>query len=207
MLDAKTRNEALAFYARHHCALFPVPKGSKNPTGIVASFAHDYSSDPAQWSAWQNSHPDCNFGVVAGPSRLIIADVDVSEIGRDKAWELWAAWWQSQNLPVPAPHVQSARGGWHTLFLVPPDVDVSDLKQIALIGPSAGSKKAIVDLRVGNGFVVAAGSYYDGTARNEQSGLYLLMNEAPPHVAPDLASVSPEFRAAKPRSKTCPFRG
>lgn len=189
---------ALSFYAAHGCALFPIPAGSKAPTGIVASFAHDHSTDPAQWAAWSLANPGCNFGLVAGPSRLIVADVDVSEIGRDRAWEIWATWWRERGLPVPAPHVQSARGGWHTLFALPADTDVSTLRQVALIGPTDGSKKAIVDLRVGNGFVVAAGSYYDGTARGEQSGPYLLMGDAPPHPCPD-AILAHCTRVARPR--------
>lgn len=175
---------ALAFYARHGSALFPIPAGSKAPGGIVASFAHDHSASPEQWSRWAAANPGCNFGLVAGPSRLIIADVDISELGRDRAWAIWSEWWTSRGIPVPEPHVQSARGGWHTLFRLPDDAP--PLRQIPLIGPVEGeSKKAVVDLRVGNGFTVAAGSYYDGTARGEQSGSYILLTDAPPHAAPD----------------------
>ena len=171
-----------AYYATIGAALFPIPAGAKNPTGIVASFALDCSRDPAQWAAWRAANPGCNFGLVAGPSNIIIADVDVSELGRDRAWQIWAEWWQSRNLEAPQPHVQSARGGWHFFFAVP--MDTPKLRQVALIGPTGGSTKAIVDLRVGNGFVVATGSFYDGSARDEASGPYILMSEKPPHVAP-----------------------
>lgn len=184
MTDNVAVTSALAYYARHGCALFPIPYGSKNPTGIISSFAHDYSTDPAQWDRWHAEHR-CNFGLISGPSRVIIADVDVSEVGRDRAWAIWADWWQSRGLAVPAPHVQSARGGWHTLLALPADMDIATLRQVALIGPTDGSSKPIVDLRVGNGFVVAAGSYYDGTARNEQSGPYILLTDAAPYLAPD----------------------
>lgn len=176
--------DPLDYYARIGAALFPIPRGSKSPVGIVASFKTDHSTDPAVWASWASANPGCNFGLVAGPSRLIIADVDVSEIGRDAAWSLWCEWWQSHGLAVPPPHTESARGGWHTLLALPPDLDISTLRQVALIGPTNGSKKAVVDLRVGNGFTVAAGSYYDGTARGESSGPYTLLTDAPPHPAP-----------------------
>lgn len=176
---------ALAYYALHSASLFPIPAGSKSPVGIVASFAKDCSHDPAQWERWRTANPGCNFGVVAGPSRLVIADIDIAELGRERAWELWAQWCMANGLPVLAPHVQSARGGWHVYFSLPGDLDPATLRQVALVGPTDGSKKAIVDLRVGNGFTVAAGSYYDGTARGEASGPYVLLSEAPPHAAPD----------------------
>lgn len=176
--------DPLAYYSAHSCALFPIPAGSKNPTGIVESFARDYSRDPVQWVAWRSQNPGCNFGIVAGPSRLIIADVDISEVGRDRAWALWCEWWQSRGLAVPAPHVQSARGGWHFHFLLPEGFDVATLRQVALIKAQPGFKKAVVDLRVGNGFTVAAGSFYDGTARSEESGPYVLLSDAAPYPAP-----------------------
>lgn len=182
-IDIPFREHALAYYARHNCALFPIPYGSKNPTGIISSFAHDHSSDPEQWNRWYDLH-HCNFGLVAGPSNLLVADIDISEVGRHRAWAIWADWWASRNLSVPQPHVQSARGGWHALFALPPSAPL--LRQVALIGPTDGSKKAIVDLRVGNGFVVAAGSYYDGTAKGEQSGPYLLMSNDAPHPVPSV---------------------
>lgn len=175
----------LDFYATHNCALFPIKPGKKEPFGIISSFAHDWSRDPAQWASWQTANPDCNFGLVAGPSRLIVVDVDVAEVGREVAWRYWSEWCASHDLPVYAPTVQSARGGWHLLFSLPPDLDIATLRQCPLVGKIEGvSKKAIIDLRVGSGFVVAAGSYYDGTAKGEQSGAYLLMSDNAPHPAP-----------------------
>jgi hypothetical protein len=45
-----TTLDPLDYYAAHKCALFPIPAGSKNPTGIVESFKRDHSADPAQWA-------------------------------------------------------------------------------------------------------------------------------------------------------------
>lgn len=168
---------ALSYYSRHGAALFPIPAGQKNPTGIVASFALDCSRDPAAWDVWSAANPGCNFGVVAGPSRWIIADVDIKD-GRDAAWAAWCDLCATWGIAVAAPHVQSARGGWHVYFSVPASIDASTLRQ-----PDA--VKGIINVRAGNGFTVAAGSFYDGTARNEQSGPYQLLSDAAPYPAPD----------------------
>lgn len=183
------------FAERSELALFPMLHGSKAPHGIVASFAHDWSRSPEQWSAWRTSHPNCNFGIVAGPSRFVIADIDVVEVGFEVAWSYWTEWCQSRGLPVYPSYCMSARGGRHIAFRVPTDFDISTLRQVPLIGRIEGvSKKPIIDLRVGNGFVVAPGSYYDGSARGEQSGHYSLLPNAEVHVAP------PELLAACARS-------
>lgn len=167
----------LDYYARIGAALFPIPAGQKNPTGIVASFALDCSSDPAQWARWRAANPQCNFGIVAGPSRLIIMDTDAKD-DRNAAWaarcELLTSWGMD---PATLPTGQSARGGWHDLFAVPDNVDARSLRQPDAI-------KNLVNVRAGNGFVLTAGSYYDGTARSEASGPYILLSDAPPHPAP-----------------------
>ena len=178
-MTTDTRTTALDYYAAHGCALFPMPAGSKAPTGIVASFKHDHSTDPAQWAAWSAANPNCNFGVVAFASRLIIVDIDTSgPEGRDAAWSAWCALCTEWGLSAPlAPHVQSARGGWHVYVAVPPHVDASQLRQ-----PDAIKKR--INVRC-VGYTVAAGSYYDGTAKGEQSGPYLLLSHAPPHPCPE----------------------
>jgi hypothetical protein len=168
--------DPLNYYARHGCALFPIPAGSKNPTGIVESFKHDHSTDPATWQRWRTENPGCNFGIVAFASRLIIVDID-TKIGRDEAWALWCELCASWGLDAPlAPHTQSARGGWHVLCAVPDTIDPATLRQPDAI-------KGIINLRC-VGYTVAAGSYYDGTAKGEASGPYTLLTDAPPHPAP-----------------------
>jgi Virulence-associated protein E/Bifunctional DNA primase/polymerase, N-terminal/Primase C terminal 2 (PriCT-2) len=176
---SETLTDSLVYYAAHGAALFPIPSGQKAPFGIVKSFKHDFSRSPATWKKWQDENPGCNFGVVGFASNWIIADIDTSgsEAGRAEAWALWGDLCRSWGLPGPfAPHVQSARGGWHVYFQVPPHIDASTLRQ-----PDAIKKR--INIRC-VGFTVAAGSYYDGTARGEQSGPYLLMSAAAPHAAP-----------------------
>jgi hypothetical protein len=175
----------LDFAERSGLALFPMPFGQKAPHGIVASFAHDWSRSREEWNAWRAAHK-CNFGIVAGPSRIIAVDVDVAEVGPERAWTVWTEWCTSNGLPVYQPHTATARGGWHILFLCPPDLDIDTLRQVPLIGPIEGvSKKAVVELRVKNGFVVAPESFYNGNPKGEASGTYKLISDAPPHPAPD----------------------
>lgn len=164
-----TNIATLGYYACHRAALFPMPAGAKAPIGIVASWQRDHSADPAQWARWRVENPGCNFGVVASASRLVIVDVDVSEVGRDAAWAAWVDWCASHRISdPPSPHVQSARGGWHFYFALPAGVDPATLTQRRLADH--------IDTRV-EGFTVAAGSHYLGAP-------YVLLSDAPPHPAP-----------------------
>ena len=87
--------------------------------------------------------------------------------------ELFASWGLD---PATPPHLTSARGGWHDYFAVPPHIDAATLRQPDAI-------KGRINIRV-VGYTVAAGSYYNGMAKGEQSGPYVLSSDAPPHPAP-----------------------
>lgn len=168
----------LIYYDSIGAALFPIPHGSKDPIGIISSFKHDFSTDAIQWEAWLYNNPGCNFGIVAFASNLIIVDIDTKgEDGRSEAWALWDELCKSWGLPgALAPHVQSPSGGWHCYMQVPDGVDAATLRQ-----PDAIKKR--INIRC-IGYTVAAGSYYDGTAKGDKSGPYLLMGSSPPHPAP-----------------------
>ncbi len=155
----------LAYYARNSLALFPIPAGSKAPTGIVESFVRDCSTDPAQWARWSEKNPGCNWGVVAGPSKLIIVDIDTKG-DRDESWRLWCELCAKWGIPVAMPQVQSARGGWHVYFAC----DAEGLRQPDAI-------KKIINVRAGNGYTVAAGSTFEGAP-------YVLLSDAPPYPTP-----------------------
>jgi hypothetical protein len=187
MTDQDTTT-ALAYYATIGAALFPIPAGQKNPTGIVGSFVNDCSTDPAAWQAWRTSHPDCNFGVVAGKSNLIIVDIDTHTAGRDAAWQAWCELCATWNVAPFAPHVQSARGGWHVYFAC----DLPDLRQ-----PDAVKK--LINVRAGNGYVVAAGSTYDDKP-------YLFLSTEPPYPAPE-ALISHCKRATNRTNAASPAPG
>jgi hypothetical protein len=133
--------DALSYYSAHGAALFPIPAGQKDPyrpDHIVDSWKKDFSTDPAAWSAWAAAHPNCNFGVVGYASRLIIVDIDIKEVGRDRAFALWAKWCDDHDLDYNdyPPHVQSCSQGWHIMFRIPDTVDASALTQRVLVGPS-----------------------------------------------------------------------
>jgi hypothetical protein len=179
----------LAYYAANGAALFPMPAGSKAPTGIVGSFKHDFSTAPAVWSAWRSSHPDCNFGVVAFASRWIIVDIDTSG-DRNEAWRLWVELCNTWGVPVPfTPHLESPSGGWHVYFALPPHVDASQLRQ-----PDAIKKR--INIRA-VGYTVAAGSTFEGRS-------YSLFPDAePPHPCPD-ALLAHCTRSLSPRSTATP---
>jgi hypothetical protein len=160
------------YYSKIGAALFPIPPGQKNPQGIVTSFAHDHSSDPEQWAKWQEENPGCNFGIVAGPSEIIIVDIDIKD-GRDAAWTAWCGLcgeWGIDPAKYP-PQVQSASTGWHCYFQVPANVASNNLRQ-----PDA--LKGRINIRAGNGYTVAAGSTFEGRP-------YALLNDAKPYTAPD----------------------
>lgn len=157
---------ALDYYARHGCALFPMRAGSKAPVGIISSFVHDCSTDAATWQEWASGNPGCNFGVVAGASRLIIVDIDVKQ-GRDAAWAAWCDLCAQWGIPVAMPHVATPSGGWHVYFAC--DADPASLRQPDAI-------KGVINVRAGNGFTVAAGSTF-------QDRPYVLLSADPPHPA------------------------
>jgi hypothetical protein len=174
----------LDYYARHKLPLFPIPHGRKEDpgwkdgTGIIKHFCKDWSRDPSQWAAWYAEHK-CNFGLVAIPDHLIIVDIDVGEVGRDAAWGHWVAWCRSHGLN-PAdymPQFQSAKQGWHIIFVEPTD-NLIRLRQVPVVGAIEGvCRKPIVESRFGNGYVVAAGSTFEGKP-------YVQLNDNAPYVAP-----------------------
>lgn len=190
----------LDFYARHKCALFPLPAGSKIPGSAsfwpspdepekAASFKRHHSSDPAQWARWSAEHPGCNFGMVAFASRLLVIDID-TKIGRDEAWALWCSLAKEWQLPaVPMPHVASPSGGWHVLFSIPDDLDPATLRQPDAI-------KSHINVRC-IGYVVAAGSHFEGRP-------YTLLSDAPPYPAPAALIEHCTRRPAPPRATATP---
>lgn len=145
--------EPLARYAAMGAALCPIPAGGKSPAGLIESFAHDWSRDPAQWLDWSQRWPGCNWIMVAGPSQKIIVDIDVKKVGRDAAWSAWVEWCRSRELPVFQPQIQTPSSGWHLYF----DTTETDLRQPPLV-------PGVIDVRAGNGFVLIPPSTVDGKA-------------------------------------------
>lgn len=181
MLDQNSSD--FDYYASIGAALAPTPHGAKNPLGIVANVYLDCSKDPAQWQAWRAAHPDCNFVLVAGPSRLIMLDIDVKEIGRDRAIQLYRAWFESRGLQILTPQVRTPSGGFHCYIRMPDGVDPKDLTATQLVPACEGAEKAIVETKIGNGITNAAGSYYDGR-KGGPAGHYKQITPFEPHECP-----------------------
>jgi AAA domain/Bifunctional DNA primase/polymerase, N-terminal/Primase C terminal 2 (PriCT-2) len=221
--DLKPLPAPLDFYARHGAALFPLPHGSKAPgpvdfwaappdsAGVVraGSFKHHCSTDPATWKNWLSERPHCNFGVVGFASGWIIIDIDTAptegqtaEAAASEAWDLWHELCLSWEVPGGARpwHCKSARGGFHVYFQIPPGIDPTTLRQ-----PDA--LKGRINVRV-IGYTLAAGSFYDGSARGEASGPYVLAAAAPPpHVAPQalIEHCTPKVRdGVSKKGEACP---
>src|SRR5689334_14521671 len=122
-------SDTFEYYHRIGAALFPLPRGQKSPFGIIESFVKDCSHNPEQWAKWARENPGCNWGMVAGPSRLIVIDIDTKKVGREAAWETWRQWCLSNNLPVFSPHVSTPSLGFHIYFAC----DIADLRQPPLV--------------------------------------------------------------------------
>jgi Bifunctional DNA primase/polymerase, N-terminal len=142
---------ALRRYADMNAALCPIPAGGKSPVGLISSFAHDHSKDPAQWAEWAARWPGCGWIMVAGPSSKIVVDIDVKKVGRAVAWQAWVDLCEANGSPVYKPHVQTPSQGWHIIF----ETTETDLRQPPLI-------PGIIDIRAGMGYVLIPPSHVDG---------------------------------------------
>ena len=126
---------------RHALALFPIRSWSKQPWGIIRRFSKEWSKDPAQWRSWWETHR-CNFGVVCGPSRIIVVDVDTDDKGDPRFDARWVAWANGDLFCVRTPS-----GGWHLYCRVPEGVDSTALGE-----PDWADG---IETRAGNGYVVS----------------------------------------------------
>ena len=143
--------EPLRRYADMGAALCPIPAGQKVATGLIKSFADDWSREPKVWEDQAQRWPGCNWIMVAGPSQKIIVDIDIKKVGLEAAWSTWADWCLSRELPVFQPQVQTPSGGWHIYF----DTSETELHQPPLV-------KNIIDIRAGNGYVLIPPSHVNG---------------------------------------------
>jgi hypothetical protein len=163
----------------------PIPCGGKSPIGHVDNVFTDCSSDRAKMLQWSTSLTPCNWVIVAGRSRWIIVDIDVKELERDRAWALWCQWCADNGIDPNecVPQVSTPSQGWHIYFALPDDVDAMSLRSPQLVRPTEGAKKAIVETKAGRGYVVAPGSFYDGS-NGGPAGHYQFINKNAPYPAP-----------------------
>lgn len=209
MIDARPCLILFDYAQVHGLALFPIPYGFKEDPGwkranrdadptlkpIVWRWSQECSKNRADWEAWHTQYR-CNFGIAAAISGYVVFDLDVSK--DPDVWAKFCTFWTARGIAPPTPQFQSARKGWHILVKVPEGFDLSTLKQSPLMDA--------VDTRV-DGYIVAPGSYYDGTPNGEDSGHYqMVANAPPPHNRPDLFQVLTEVCGRKSNPKTTKFR-
>lgn len=139
MVRAEDLESLIAWAQGLGVALFPIAAWrKKSPGKIVRSFADDWSRDPAQWRRWYAETAGCNFGVVCGPSLLLVGDVDC----RDGAaqWDPFFAALANAGAPL----VGTPSGGFHVYFRPPTDVDLGQ-----------PNWSADIHVRAGRGYVVS----------------------------------------------------
>ena len=108
-------------YAGRGFAVFPLAVGEKIPLIAKKAGGHgvlDATTDAAQIRAWWTATPNANIGVAAGPSGLLLVDVDAKD-GRDgfTSWEVLRA---LHAFDDTTPHVWTPNGGKHLWFAAPP---------------------------------------------------------------------------------------
>lgn len=123
----------------HNCKLAPMVR---NP------LTTDYSFDPKQWRTWYNIFMSgCNFGIVCGPSRLIVVDIDIDPATGQSYQYYFDLWCKANGITWIEDWVcvRSPSGGLHVYFKTPDD---RKLRQPDLV-------KRKINVRAGNGYVVA----------------------------------------------------
>ena len=117
------------------------------PKGVT-----DATADPATLTRWWTRFPAASLGVAAGPSGLVILDVDLGKGGPASLAALEAI---HGRLP-PTTHARTGGGGDHHLFAAPPGV---------ALGPSVDKLGSGLDVRAGNSYVVLPPSTHRNGAR------------------------------------------
>lgn len=158
--------------------VFPVIPGGKRPA--VREWEQRATVDAVRvarcWSAG-----DFNIGVAAGPSGLVVVDLDVPKesdrgpedlpdgiaCGEDALAAL--ADEHGETYPADTYTVRTGRGGTHLYFAAPEGVELRN---------TAGTLGWKIDTRAHGGYVVGAGSVVDGRA-------YTVVHDAPAAPLPD----------------------
>jgi hypothetical protein len=129
--------------------------------------SHAATTDPEVISKWWGENPNANIGLVMGPSKLVMIDLDGPEA---------AAWWmERQREHGPVETVTSftgrADGGMHLFFRAPEGVKL--VAKVGKIGPHA-------DVRCGDTYAVVAPSIHPDTGAQYRWGTTRGFSEPPP---------------------------
>lgn len=175
-VDNPQTSETLAYFARYDFGLRPCYPATK-----IQDTSVEPSCDSTHWRSWLAAGR--NIAIDAFHSEMILADIDVSYVGRERGWEAWRQLCMDElGLPAPLlPYCQTARQGWHILIALPPGVSAKELRGLTIYDNEGHE---LIGFRV-HGYCVAPPSYYDGTPKGEASGPYMLLDNPPaPHPCP-----------------------
>ena len=93
--------------------LFPLAKLSKFPPLLKRNLSDNCSNDPAQLRAWDKKFPSCNWGIALRRSRIMLADIDVSNGKPGRATfdllDMLYSWPKTSCVKTPT-------GGYHLYF-------------------------------------------------------------------------------------------
>ncbi|MFJ9479991.1 bifunctional DNA primase/polymerase [Streptomyces mirabilis] len=158
--------------------VFPLVPGCKRPA--VRAWESRATTDAERLTiCWAVG--DYNFGIAAGPSRLVVVDLDVPKHDQDvppagmptdvtdgmDALALLAEE-HGERYPTETYTVRTPSGGTHLYFVAPAEVELRN---------TAGSIGWKIDTRAHGGYVVGAGSLIDDRP-------YAVVNETPPTPLP-----------------------
>ncbi|MCX4824400.1 bifunctional DNA primase/polymerase [Streptomyces sp. NBC_01142] len=159
--------------------VFPLIPDSKRPA--IRSWEPRATTDADRvtrcWTAG-----DYNLGIAAGPSGLVVVDLDVPKHDQDvppaetpsyvaDGSDMFAvlAERHGQTLPIQTYSVRTASGGTHLYFAAPADVELRN---------TAGTLGWKIDTRASGGYVVGAHSSVDGKP-------YSVVHDVPPVPLPN----------------------
>lgn len=144
--------------------VFPLAPGRKTPA--VRHWETQATTNSGQISRWWRGGR-CNIGIAAGPSRLVVVDLDRPNDLEDVPPPEWAlpgindgsdvfallCERAGQDYPADTYTVRTRNGGTHLYFTAP---------DAARLGNTVKKHGWKVDTRAAGGYVVAAGSVVDG---------------------------------------------
>jgi hypothetical protein len=181
-LDAEHQmlSRAAHWHADHGMAVFPLAPGRKIPA-VEKDWEDEATTDHlAIARTWR--HAPYNIGIAAGPSGLLVVDLDQPKTTADLAPELWrsrgatngadvlALAAADHDASIPATYtVATPSGGQHLYYRQPIGQQ---------LGNSVGRIGWKIDTRGHGGYIVGAGSITD-------QGRYQASNTTPPQALPD----------------------
>ncbi len=170
----ETRRLCLALlYAEHGWSVFPLGRDSKKPAIKGGNGCDDATTNPETIREWWTADPSRNIGIACGPSGLAVIDPDLYKRGVPETWAELSA----QLGPLETFSVKTPRGGVHFYT-----------KTNGTPIASGNGWRNGIDVKAAGGYVVAAGSTWNGRTYEPDSPF-------------DVADLPPSWTAALPKPK------